>query len=88
PYTVLEALAAARPMIATSVGGIPEIFGSGSPALIRPDPAELADKMSQALGDLAAYRKLMPDESTLRARFGADVMAAEIEKAYFAALAN
>ncbi|UCI17785.1 glycosyltransferase [Mesorhizobium sp. B2-1-8] len=86
PYTVLEALAAARPMIATSVGGIPEIFGSGSPALIRPDPTELAEKMSQALGDLAAYRKLMPDDSTLRARFGADVMAAEIEKAYFAAL--
>ncbi|AZO55246.1 MULTISPECIES: glycosyltransferase [unclassified Mesorhizobium] len=88
PYTVLEALAAARPMIATSVGGIPEIFGSDSPALIRPDPGELADKMSQALGDLAAYRELMPDESTLRARFGADVMAAEIEKAYFAALAS
>ncbi|RWE29278.1 MAG: glycosyltransferase family 1 protein [Mesorhizobium sp.] len=88
PYTVLEALAAARPMIATSVGGIPEIFGSDSPALIRPDPSELADKMSQALGDLAAYRELMPGKSTLRARFGADVMAAEIEKAYFAALAS
>lgn len=86
PYIVLETLAAARPMIATSVGGIPEIFGSNSPALIRPDPTELADKMSQALTDLAAYSKLMPDDASLRARFGADVMAAEIEKAYFAAL--
>lgn len=86
PYIVLETLAAARPMIATAVGGIPEIFGSSSPALIRPDPTELADKMSQALADLAAYGKLMPDDVSLRARFGADVMAVEIEKAYFAAL--
>ena len=86
PYIVLETLAAGKPMIATSVGGIPEIFGSGSPALIRPGPVELADKVSQALGDLAAYRKLMPDGASLKARFGADVMAADIEKAYFAAI--
>jgi glycosyltransferase involved in cell wall biosynthesis len=86
PYIVLETLASARPMIATAVGGIPEIFGSGSPALIRPDPVELAGKMSEALADLSAYSKLMPDGGSLRARFGADVMAAEIEKAYFAAL--
>ena len=86
PYIVLEALAAGKPMIATAVGGIPEIFGAGSPALIRPDPIELAAKMSQALADPAAYRNLMPDEASLKARFGADVMAAEIEKAYFAAL--
>ncbi len=86
PYIVLEALAAGKPMIATAVGGIPEIFGAGSPALIRPDPIELAARMSQALADPAAYRNLMPDEASLKARFGADVMAAEIEKAYFAAL--
>jgi glycosyltransferase involved in cell wall biosynthesis len=88
PYIVLEALAAGKPMIATAVGGIPEIFGAGSPALIRPDPIELAARMSQALADPAAYRNLMPDEASLKARFGADVMAAEIEKAYFAALNN
>ncbi|MFD2058864.1 glycosyltransferase family 4 protein [Mesorhizobium calcicola] len=86
PYIVLETLAAGKPMIATSVGGIPEIFGTGSPALIRPDPVELSDKMHQALVDPAAYRKLMPDGASLKARFGADVMAADIEKAYFAAL--
>lgn len=86
PYIVLETLAAARPMIATAVGGIPEIFGPGSPALIRPDPVELAGKMSEALADLVAYGRLMPAGADLRARFGADVMAAEIEKAYFAAL--
>ncbi|MEI9403477.1 glycosyltransferase [Mesorhizobium argentiipisi] len=86
PYIVLEALAAGMPMIATAVGGIPEIFGEDSPALIRPDPSQLAGKMETVLGDRDAYRKAMPQTDELKARFGADVMAAEIEKAYFAAL--
>ncbi|RAZ88418.1 glycosyltransferase family 1 protein [Mesorhizobium hawassense] len=86
PYIVLEALAAGMPMIATAVGGIPEIFGDDSPALIRPDPTELAGKVGTAFGDFGAYRQLMPQMHELKARFGADVMAADIEKAYFAAL--
>ncbi|TIW18795.1 MAG: glycosyltransferase family 4 protein, partial [Mesorhizobium sp.] len=52
PYIVLEALAAGMPMIATAVGGIPEVFGEGSPALIRPDPVELAGKIGMAFKDL------------------------------------
>ncbi|MBZ9734666.1 MULTISPECIES: glycosyltransferase family 4 protein [unclassified Mesorhizobium] len=86
PYIVLEALAGGMPMIATAVGGIPEIFGEGSPALIRPDASQLAAKMGTALSDFDGYRKLMPQADELKARFGADVMAADIEKAYFAAL--
>ena len=62
PYTVLEALAAGKTMIATAVGGIPEIFGAGSPALVRPDAGELAAKMSEALADPAAFAGLMPDD--------------------------
>jgi glycosyltransferase involved in cell wall biosynthesis len=88
PYIVLETLAAGRPMIATAVGGIPEIFGEDSPALIRPDPRQLGDKMREALGDFDAYRRVMPDTASLKARFGVDVMAAAIEKAYFAALSK
>ena len=86
PYIVLEALAAGKPMIATAVGGIPEIFGAGSPATVRPDAGELAARMAEALADPASFAAKMPDVTELRARFGADVMAAEIEKAYFAAL--
>ncbi|RWC97011.1 MAG: glycosyltransferase family 1 protein [Mesorhizobium sp.] len=86
PYIVLETLAAGKPMIATAVGGIPEIFGETSRALIRPDPNQLGDRLSDALADLGAYQRLMPGAPDLKARFGADVMAAEIEKAYFAAL--
>ena len=86
PYIVLEALAAGKTMIATSVGGIPEIFGAGSPVLVRPDAGELAAKMSEALADPQAFAGLMPDAADLKARFGADVMAGQIEKAYFSAL--
>jgi glycosyltransferase involved in cell wall biosynthesis len=86
PYIVLEALGAGMPMIATAVGGIPEIFGIGSPALVYPLTSQLTDKMSEALLDPDAYRALMPTPVELKARFGADVMAAQIEKTYFAAL--
>ena len=86
PYIVLEALAAGLPMVATAVGGIPEIFGEDSPALVQPDAGDLAGKMAEALADPASYRALMPAPAELKARFGADVMAAAIEKAYFAAL--
>lgn len=88
PYIVLETLAAGKPLIASAVGGIPEIFGIDSPALVEPSPEAVGEKMSFALSDLPAYRQMMPKAATLRARFGADVMAAEIEKAYFAALAK
>jgi len=86
PYIVLEALGAGMPMIATAVGGIPEIFGDRSPAMVHPLAGELMDKMSEALVDPIAYRSNMPSSTRLKARFGADVMAAQIEKAYFSAL--
>ncbi len=35
PYIVLEAAAAGLPMIATRVGGLPEIFGADAPELVR-----------------------------------------------------
>ena len=87
PYIVLEALAAGKPMIATAVGGIPEIFGADSPALVQPDADELAAKMAFALQEPEKFRALMPAQADLKSRFGADVMAARIEAAYRGALA-
>ena len=86
PYIVLEALAAGKPMIASAVGGIPEIFGPGSRALVDPDPTQIAGKMVVALGDEASYAAAMPARDDLKSRFGADVMAANIEAAYRQAL--
>lgn len=42
PYVVLEAIAAGAPVLASRVGGVPEILGDASPFLFEPDsPAEL-----------------------------------------------
>lgn len=40
PYVVLEAAAAGQPLVATHVGGIPEIFGPYADRLIAPDKPE------------------------------------------------
>src|SRR6202140_2099822 len=36
PYVVLEAIAAGMPIVATRVGGIPEIFGPGARGVVPP----------------------------------------------------
>jgi glycosyltransferase involved in cell wall biosynthesis len=57
PYVVLEAAAAGMPMIATRVGGIPEIFGPEAAHLIAPgDAAALAAAIGAALDAPAQLR--------------------------------
>ncbi|MEI2387983.1 glycosyltransferase family 4 protein [Breoghania sp. JC706] len=52
PYIVLEAMAAGRPVIATRVGGIPEIFAGAEEDLVAPgDAPALASAMQLALHD-------------------------------------
>ncbi len=85
PYIVLEALAAGIPMIASAVGGIPEIFGEGSYALIKPDASELAGKMGQFMTESSRLTAAMPSVEELKSRFSASVMATRIEAAYRAA---
>ena len=50
PNVVIEALACGRPVVATNVGGIPEILGMDSGLLVPPrDSAALADALASAL---------------------------------------
>ncbi|TWG67513.1 MULTISPECIES: glycosyltransferase family 4 protein [unclassified Aminobacter] len=88
PYLVLEALAAGKPMIATAVGGIPEVFGADSPALVMPEPPSVGDAMVRVLADEAAYRGVMPSREELIARFSVETMAANIETVYRSCLAS
>jgi glycosyltransferase involved in cell wall biosynthesis len=88
PYIVLEAAAAAVPMITTNVGGIPEIFGPQAAGLVASGNAEaLARSISAALGDPVRLRN---EALTLRARvqteFSADAMADAVLAAYREAL--
>ncbi|MGB9366074.1 MAG: glycosyltransferase family 4 protein [Xanthobacteraceae bacterium] len=90
PYIVLEAAAAAVPMITTNVGGIPEVFGPQTASLVAPGNAEaLALSITAALGDPTRSRN---EALTLRARvqaeFSADVMADSVLAAYAQALAK
>jgi glycosyltransferase involved in cell wall biosynthesis len=89
PYIVLEAAAAGVPMIATQVGGIPEIFGPDAGALVVPgDPAALAQAISQAMEDRGArHSASLRLKTRLRALFSADAMTDAILAAYREALA-
>lgn len=82
PYIVLEALAAGRPMIATAVGGIPEILGAGSPALAQPTIDNLAAQMIRAMEDRQWLASAMPNRAALQAEFSAATMAGRIESVY------
>jgi len=69
PYVVIEAGAAGIPMIAARVGGIPEIFGTESPALFAPSNAEaMAEAIAAALDN---PRGTAQRASSLRKRISA-----------------
>ncbi|WP_196259009.1 glycosyltransferase family 4 protein [Pelagibacterium limicola] len=89
PYIVLEAAAAGRPLIATDVGGIAEIFGPTSPALIAPDATDALRYAMQSWLDSPA--KMETDAGLRRAHiaehFSVERMATDIATLY-AALAK
>ncbi len=86
PYIVLEALGAGKPIIATRVGGIPEILGENSIGICEISSDAIAEKMQLFSEGTAKVIAGMPSKTELKARFGADVMAAQIEDRYRAAL--
>ena len=88
PYIVLEALGAARPLIATRVGGVAEIMGADSEALVEPALSALTDAMDRALSEPGWPGRRMPPTDGLRARFSATAMAASVVAAYREALAR
>ena len=84
PYIVLEAIASERPVVATKVGGIPEIFGAYADALVPPgDAAALAKAMRNALYRPAPARaRSVALKERARGLFSAKIMAREVTRFY------
>ncbi|HET7224817.1 MAG TPA: glycosyltransferase, partial [Candidatus Eisenbacteria bacterium] len=58
PNALLEAMAAARPAVATAVGGTPEVLRAGEGWLVPAgSPDALADALAEALADPAEARR-------------------------------
>jgi len=84
PYVVLEAIAAHKPIIATNVGGIPEIFGGYSGRLV---PAGDAARLAEAMTEMRRF----PDAAAefagklanhIRREFTVEAMARGVERVY------
>ena len=87
PYVVLEAAAAGQPLVATDVGGIPEIFGPLADRLIPTgDAGALARAIAERIDNPVAAER---DARMLRARiaraFTAEAMVEAVESAYHCA---
>lgn len=90
PYIVLEAMAAGLPLVASRVGGIPEIVGPLSDRLVAPgDAVALADALEHVHADLAEARlQSLRVRATLRRRFTLATMTDQVERVYRIALAG
>jgi glycosyltransferase involved in cell wall biosynthesis len=90
PYVVLEAAAARLPVIATRVGGIPEIFGPTEASLVAAgDPAALAEAMQAALDHPEATQAALQARlNHIESHFSLAIMADGIEALYRRILAQ
>jgi glycosyltransferase involved in cell wall biosynthesis len=84
PYVVLEAIAAGMPIVATRVGGIPEIFGPAADQLVAPGDS---GALAQAIEDMLAHpERIAADVAArrdwLHPRFNIEAMQNQIEALY------
>jgi glycogen(starch) synthase len=84
----LEAMALARPLIATDVGGFPEFVEHGRTGwLVPPGDAEaLAESIAAGLADREATREVGMRAAASVERFSPDAVAAQLNELYGAVL--
>jgi glycosyltransferase involved in cell wall biosynthesis len=77
PFVLLEAMACARPIVATPVGGIPSIVADGQTALLVPpgQPTALAQALARLIADRALASQLgSRAQARVRAEFDQELM--------------
>ncbi len=85
PQSLLQAMAMAKPVVGTTVGGIPEVVLEGETGLLAPprEPAPLAGAMARLWRDPDFGRELgQRGRELVRERFSLEQMAAEVEAVY------
>jgi glycosyltransferase involved in cell wall biosynthesis len=85
PNSVLEAMAASRPVVATDVGGTPDAIRQGTTGLlVRPsDPSRLADAILRLYNEPALRTKLgNAGCAAARAGYSADAVISQVEALY------
>jgi glycosyltransferase involved in cell wall biosynthesis len=88
PYVVIEAGGAGIPMIASGVGGIPEIIGQNAVLVPPQDPARLAHAIAAALDDPAGARAAADRlRERVRTLFSQDAMVEGVLAGYRDAIA-
>jgi glycosyltransferase involved in cell wall biosynthesis len=90
PRTIVEAMATGIPVVASGVGGIPEVVVDGTTGLLVPpgDPAALASAVERVLDDPALGLQLVDRARTLVGEFDAAAMVRRTEALYEELLAE
>lgn len=85
PMAMLEAMAAARPVVASAVGAIPETIRDGVDGILVPprDPAALAEALARLLGDAALRARLAhAGRATIETNYSTDVVCGKLAAIY------
>jgi glycosyltransferase involved in cell wall biosynthesis len=84
PVVLMEATSVGIPIVATAVGGVPQVITDGVEGLLVPpgQPAQLADALCRVASDPDLARRLGEGSRSARSLFDVRVATARIERIY------